>query len=589
MSIRRCAIETASLGDYGNWVEVDSSWAWRPAVATDWRPYWRGRWASTPAGLSWVSEEPWGWVPYHYGTWDYAPGYGWVWFPGSRFATAWVYWYWGPSYVAWVPVGYYTRHYYPTYRSGFRSGVYGWAGGDWNAYADWVFCPNGDFGSRDQRRYLRDGRDWHRQVGIDQVPRGVITTDTRGITPDRWHKPDEVMAVLRTRPGIGDRTGRADRPGERQLEDVTPFIARRDDLPQEVRRRVLVDVKPGGKLAGTPLSPANPGTVERTPVVRRLRPVDTVGPAGDPGAAPRTVRPLAKGETPTGGGTGPTRVDARPPVVRRGDGGAGTQPGLTREVKPVEPAPVAERPVTIRRREVETPPEPAGKAEPQKPVKVVRPEPTASPRERVPQKPPLESVKPVESAPPAERPVVIRRREAEAPATDRTRDSAPEKPAKVERQAPPKSPSEKVKASEKPAEKPPDKPAAKPVERRQVKPRDDQPGDGKAAGRSVSFTLPTRPATVGAGAYRPTSARPVVRTPPAAPQRTFAPIRSTARQSPPPAPSQRTAAPIRSAPGPNRSAAAPNAARRQPAATARSGGSRGDSPRRTRPAGNDKP
>ena len=469
--------ETASLADYGSWVDVDSSWAWRPAVATDWRPYWQGRWVSTPAGLNWVSAEPWGWVPYHYGTWDYAPGYGWVWFPGTRFATSWVYWYWGPSYVAWVPVGYYTRHYYPQYRSGFRFGVYGSAGGDWNAFADWVFCPSGYFGSPYQNRYLRDGRDWHQHYGYEQVPRGVITTDTRGITPDRWHKPQEVMTVLRTRPGRGDLPGRADRPGDRELQDVTPFIARRDDLPQEVRRRVLVDVKPGGDLGGSPLAPATLGRVDgRSPAVRTLRRVDTMGPTNDTGPTGRVVGPRTQGEKPAAADPGPVRVDARPPVVRRNDDGGGVRPGITREVKPAEPAPIVERPVVIRRRDDGQTTAPGN--EPEKPAKVVRPETPARPLERAPQRP---TVRPVQPTPPTERPVVIRRREAEAPAAPRARDPEPEKPVRVERKATPAQPPERAKATEKAPEKPAEKPADKPVERQKVRPRQPPPGDDKPA------------------------------------------------------------------------------------------------------------
>jgi Family of unknown function (DUF6600)/FecR protein len=299
--------QAAPLAEYGSWVEVGGDRAWRPAVNADWRPYWQGRWESTPAGLIWVSDEPWGWVPYHYGTWDYAPGYGWVWYPGSRFATAWVYWYWGPSYTAWVPVGYYTRHYGSRYGSGFRFGVYGWAGGDWNFYADWVFCPSGYFGSRLQPRYLRDGRDWHRQYGFAEVPRGVITTDTRGITPARWHKPQEVMTVLRTRPGSSR--------GESELPDVTPFVARRDDLPQTVRRRVLADPADNRKLAGTPLLPPS---------------LAKGGVRTDGGGVVRSTRPTAVVVEPRGGETTP-KVEGRPTAIRK-----------------VDVAPTVERPRTVR-------------------------------------------------------------------------------------------------------------------------------------------------------------------------------------------------------------------------------------------------
>ena len=101
----------SSLRGHGSWVRVEAGVAWRPRVSVGWAPYRHGRWRHTPSGMFWVSHEPWGWVPYHYGYWDLHPSWGWVWFPGHRFAGAHVYWYWGPSYAGWIPSGYYWRHY----------------------------------------------------------------------------------------------------------------------------------------------------------------------------------------------------------------------------------------------------------------------------------------------------------------------------------------------------------------------------------------------------------------------------------------------------------------------------------------------
>ncbi|MGH7541143.1 MAG: DUF6600 domain-containing protein, partial [Gemmatimonadota bacterium] len=131
----------SSLYGHGSWVHVGASWAWRPYVSHGWLPYHHGRWRYSPTGLIWVSYEPWGWVPYHYGYWDFTPGYGWVWFPGRRFAPAHVYWYWGPHYAGWVPVGYYWRHYGHHYgrRFGFHVGVYGTIGGGFGPFRHWVF------------------------------------------------------------------------------------------------------------------------------------------------------------------------------------------------------------------------------------------------------------------------------------------------------------------------------------------------------------------------------------------------------------------------------------------------------------------
>lgn len=228
----------APLENHGSWVTVDRGRAWRPRVSSDWYPYTHGRWRHTSIGLTWVSSEPWGWVPYHYGTWDYVSSYGWVWFPGHRFSPARVHWYWGPSHVAWVPSGYYSRYY--GHRT--RYGVYGWAGGAWDPFDRWVFCPTRYFGHRYQGRYAHTGSYWKRHHrGV--LPRGIVTTDTRRLTRDHWRNPEGAIRALRTRPDYADRAGHGDR-GRRagaDLPDVTPYVARRDgdQLPSDVRRRVL--------------------------------------------------------------------------------------------------------------------------------------------------------------------------------------------------------------------------------------------------------------------------------------------------------------------------------------------------------------
>ncbi len=294
----------APLDQHGDWISVDDRAAWRPRVEAGWSPYWNGRWEHTPIGLTWVSYEPWGWVPYHYGTWDYQPAYGWVWYPGTAFSPAWVYWYWGPSQVAWVPVGYYTHYYHPRYRqsAGFRFGVYGWAGGDWGIFGDWTFCDVGYFGTRFQSRHVWRGRSWERHHGGRALPRGIITTDTRPLGRDDWRDPERALRALRTRPGARVAAG------GRDLPDVTAFVARRGALPRDVEQRVLVtDRTRGARLSGTPLRPtdatvARPrATVRRgaSPAVRSARGTpggpDDSGVRVVPRGSVRTDRPAAGG------------------------------------------------------------------------------------------------------------------------------------------------------------------------------------------------------------------------------------------------------------------------------------------------------
>lgn len=283
---------TASLRRYGSWVSVGSRYAWHPyGVDNSWRPYWDGRWTYTPSGLTWVSNEPWGWSTYHYGSWDYAPGYGWVWYPGSVYSPAWVYWYWGPSHVGWCPSGYYSRHYGRSGFDGFRYGVYGWAGGGWGGFLDWSFVPTRYFGRHDQRRYCHSGSAYRDRFGLHDVPRGIITTDTRRITPDRWQRPTEVIDVLR-------RTPLDTRPGGRiaELPDVSGFVDRRKEIAPEVRYRlaelprrtdVTVDV-PASPDAGVRLSPRQPGRVTSIGTPRTVRP-------DQGGERPRAVVPRAGG------------------------------------------------------------------------------------------------------------------------------------------------------------------------------------------------------------------------------------------------------------------------------------------------------
>ena len=277
----------SSLDRHGSWVTVENERYWRPQVAADWRPYWHGRWAYTPSGMTWVSYEPWGWVPYHYGSWDYVSNHGWLWRPGRVYSPAWVYWYWGTDYTGWCPIGYYTHYYSARFgNSGFRSGVYGWAGGDWGLYSRWSFVSTGYFGGYSRghrngnwdRRHdgnWRDQRDVRRfAVPNDQrrggrvLGRGIITTDTRRLTPDTLRDPRQAVQVLAREPqgrvnrgnrGTGGNVGRG---GDTALTDVTPFIARRPDLPANVTQ-VLRSDNPNHRLDGTPLRPSTLGRGDR--------------------------------------------------------------------------------------------------------------------------------------------------------------------------------------------------------------------------------------------------------------------------------------------------------------------------------------
>jgi hypothetical protein len=356
--------QAAPLARYGGWISVGGRSYWRPRVDVGWQPYSQGRWAYTPAGLTWVSYEPWGWVPYHYGSWDYLPSYGWVWQAGHTWAPAWVYWYWGPSYVGWCPTGYYTSYYRGSYPY-FRQGVYGWAGGSWDHWNHWTFVGTDYFrGYRNgYRNGYWDGRgdgrhdDWNvgrHAVPIDQLrrngplDRGIVTTDTRPLRPDTWDDPRHAIRVLTEGPGGRPRyneAGGAAPAGGGELPDVTPFIERRRELPPGVVRTVIADggqdqtggtggVRPrtgtrsdGGGVGqtrgteprggGIAVIPTDPST-DRRGTRERPRPGSDTPTSSATGGAPRGSQPgVQAGERPRGGAPRPEAsggVESQPRV-----------------------------------------------------------------------------------------------------------------------------------------------------------------------------------------------------------------------------------------------------------------------------------
>ncbi len=327
----------APLARHGAWVSVSGRRGWRPHAAAGWRPYTDGRWAYTPSGLTWIDYQPWGWVTSHYGCWDYAPGFGWTWFPGHAYSPAWVYWYWGPSYTGWCPVGYYTRYYgYHDnwwYRDRFHRGTYGWAGGGWQGFDKWTFCDSRRLGDRHLRRHAVPGHDLRDRGILATVPRGIVTTDTRGLTPDRWGRPDAVEAVLRTR--------RDARPGAGggQLPDVSDFVARRRDLTPEVQERVL-----GGRprtAVRVDSRPMMPGAIEPRNDAPRA------GEAGGDSGRRRIAVPRVEGER---------RAPASPPTTQ------GRTHLATPRVVPANPGVTAPAPRTSRPRVGSPAPPAAGDA-----------------------------------------------------------------------------------------------------------------------------------------------------------------------------------------------------------------------------------
>jgi hypothetical protein len=130
------------LSPYGTWVSVYGlGRAWRPNpafVGIDFRPYSsNGHWVYTDAGWTFVSNDAWGWAPFHYGAWWFDRVYGWVWFPGTHWAPAWVEWRYGGGHVGWAPMPPSGYHFAPP--------------GEWGS--SWCFIRTRDLTRTSYREY----------------------------------------------------------------------------------------------------------------------------------------------------------------------------------------------------------------------------------------------------------------------------------------------------------------------------------------------------------------------------------------------------------------------------------------------------
>lgn len=323
------------LSRYGRWETLPTyGTVWAPyGTGAGWLPYYNGYWVGSSIGHVWVSHEPWGWAPYHYGRWCWVAGSGWVWLPGGLFAGAWVEWWAGPSYVAWVPLGYRDRpaidvHVLFSARTRFpRSG--------------WACIPYPQFYSRDlQRRYVRDPRALGTHLG-----QAVPVRRLPG-----FHARD-----LRTRPGIGaelfaqvQRASLERSPGRRFHPAEARVRAARMER-QEEQLQVGPGASPVRPRSRLTRRPAQPPRREGTHVVRTTTLDRQVGRSLPPassararadrpdsasvapgrgqavageqkirelldGAARRSSAPPARGRT--AGPQRPTRSEPRPQQVR---------------------------------------------------------------------------------------------------------------------------------------------------------------------------------------------------------------------------------------------------------------------------------
>lgn len=464
----RVASRAAILDSYGDWVYIDTYWAWRPRVAVGWVPYSYGRWYWTPVGWTWISYEPWGWYPYHYGSWTYHPRHGWVWCWDWVWGPAWVYWFYSGSYIGWCPRGYYDYWYWNTYwhRYGphfphrwsqisldFRGRIF---------LSDidlrpWTVVPTRAFveARLDRVRlaperlrqelprtpaYVRSGPLLTRELHPD--PDSFAWEFQRGLRED--NVPD-LTRVLRREEGAG--TGREPLPGVRMLptrelvrtagrieptDETQPGGLSRGGVGRTSRDSEWH--REGGELPSRSLPPAlgdrpsSSGEGIRNPVRRPER--------ADPGRG--EGEPPAAGDAPSSSYRAPERVNQR---WRAPDSSAPAE-------QPRAPGRAVERPYPDRPRGEPSAP-PAGSA--------------GEDRRRVPER----------SAPPAVRPPV---------------DSRPSQP---DRSSPPP-PVRPARESVRPAPPPPQGPESPPPMGHRSYHYDPAPGSGESAGTEFS-TVRSRP------------------------------------------------------------------------------------------------
>ncbi|HUP62786.1 MAG TPA: DUF6600 domain-containing protein [Thermoanaerobaculia bacterium] len=318
---RRLSHWNSDLDDHGRWVFATGiGWGWRPYVSVGWRPYYNGYWSHRRGCLTWVSYDPWSWGTYHYGRWAHDPFQGWFWVPGSGYSPAWVYWWYGPSYVGWAPSGwwdchrgYYNWAYRPYRHHGarFGAGFYGRVRVSDMDLRPWTFVDSNTIVS---------GRIDRAALTTDAI-KGRLTRDNSGFAtiaggPSRFTREqlrDPAESIRRR--GLGSDAGiEAGTPA-----DLTPFFRRDGQVAANVRDRIV---------RGSGSAPANAGSSNPRNIGG-----GSVAPIGSGSLAPigrGSVAPIGSGSVaPIGAGTRPEANEGR---INRGGGRViGSEPAPERD------------------------------------------------------------------------------------------------------------------------------------------------------------------------------------------------------------------------------------------------------------------
>lgn len=211
----------STFDQYGSWQYApEYGYVWYPRVAVDWRPYYYGYWEPVPLyGWTWIGVDRWAWPTHHYGRWGYARN-AWFWIPGRSFAAAWVSWGYADSYVSWCPLGFDNR---PVFALSVGFGD-GWRG--------WTVVRRDAFGYRDRyaNRFAISPRDIPRRTAfITQRAAPVVPrySDFRGTRrSDATRSPAAGVAV----PRYGNRSAPPPSSAER-AQPIAPRAERRGYSP----------------------------------------------------------------------------------------------------------------------------------------------------------------------------------------------------------------------------------------------------------------------------------------------------------------------------------------------------------------------
>jgi len=307
---------TSTLDQNGTWQYAPTyGYVWYPRVDSDWRPYYDGTWTTVPSyGWTWVGVQRWAYPTHHYGRWGYANN-RWFWIPGRAYSPAWVAWGYSGDYVSWCPLGIDSR---PAVAMTVGYG---------NPWTAWTVVPKAHFGGRGYvPRVAVPGH----QVSSQTTPFVVQNTAPAIAVPRQSpvtgrQSPVNGVAVPRVAP-----TPSAPVPPPPQTilpAPTPPSVA--PPPPQRAPDDRRPTAVPRGERRPSGAAPTNSG--DNPAYAPRYAPTSTA-PAQTPPTGPTTPPPAAPAAAP--GSTPPQRTPPQTPPPKSAPSGGGSGLGTPRKEEP---------------------------------------------------------------------------------------------------------------------------------------------------------------------------------------------------------------------------------------------------------------